>query len=574
MKIFFILIFFLTIQKTAIGMEDFAKKTIPSHTVLGFGTQSINSENSFLVKEALDNGYRLFDCAQKYDNIDIIAPIIVENNRKESFIIYKISPPTTIKEYRNTINDITKVINTLKYIDCLMLHSTHDFHNNIDSDVAKYMINNILKFMSNDVVHSFGLSNIGMMYQKIITDFEKQNLKVSLIENHCNHNTISFEPTKGLLNFCKENNIAFIAYGTLGGITYQGYCQALCNVFSPAICVNKITHPAIIKLSKKHHIDPMMVVLAFLSKKFGMHQIPTTTKSERIINNFESFNKAMKILIDEDYHKINTELGLITEDITEKIPQLFLKGIKYASRMQLYNHLVNTKHPLIKTIEKAQFMYGEEQSEIDRFVNKMMYMAEQALQYNVDDSFKALLGRINNLLNTDDDNYRSLIAPHLKSVLNTEVNQAGGALVMQFIQDLSTIELLEFHKNFLLKENFTIIDDSEAEPNWPDRSVIIASQKLNKIVRFTISETTTVGELTEKLQSYGFSEALLSYGDSINLSLMEKDSVITKHEFFSMCNNSFSIDEDDASFENFIVRFSPFSDKNKNFYNMSSQNPN
>src|SRR6185437_203136 len=84
---------------------------LPPNDILGYGTQLINSQNSSLINRAITIGYRLFDTAALYENINVINDQIKESkNRGNLYIIYKIDPPTNLSDISEQIKNINQII--------------------------------------------------------------------------------------------------------------------------------------------------------------------------------------------------------------------------------------------------------------------------------------------------------------------------------------------------------------------------------------------------------------------------------------------------------------------------------
>lgn len=480
---------------------------LPDNSALGFGTQSINNDNVGLIQDAIDNGYRLFDGANLYKNIEIIAPILQKNLHKDLYFIYKISPPKTLNDVENTMQHLTKVTKSLGRIDCLMFHSVEEFYDEtIDTEIGQTIIERIKNLITSKSVTHFGVSNIGPRYRQIIEAFSKRGLTIKVIENKFDNNNLHEFPTADIVSYCKKHSIGFIAYGALGGVIHQGPCQAHCVVTQPVVHFDDVTHPHIISLSKKHQVDVMMMVLAFEAKKYGVHHIPTTTRSERIKSNYEAFSKAYNALEDDDLSLIGADIGLASSEEFVSIPKLFRGATPYRSRLRLIENLIATDHPMLKTIEEAKFLFEDNQHRLNTFINKMIYIIEQSIKYKKNINLIESLKRFNETIKSSNKiNYTAI----LKQVFDLDTNQARQSLLDDLIERLNS---KMDHLALINGHHFELIDDSIATKTWPTRVVTVADLTIHKIVRFNLDPPVYPNQLAEKLKHYGFLNPVLHDG--------------------------------------------------------------
>lgn len=488
---------------------------MPPNSILGFGTQKIDEQNVQLVQDAIDNGYRFFDGAQKYRNIELIAPIIKNNKRDTLYVLYKITPPTSLEDVEKIKIDVDKAIQSLGGIDGLMFHSVEDFYDTIETDFAQSVIDYIKELISNGDVAEFGLSNV-FRFEEIVDSFKKRGLEVRLIENKFDNNTLHFYPTKNLVTFCKERSIKFIAYGALGGIIGDGPCRAHCEVREPVVHFDEITHPRIIALSKKYAVDPMMLVLAFEAKKYGVHQIPTTTNTKRLKSNFTDFTKAYDALEEHELQALSDEIGLASENEFPLVPSVFRQVFNFRSRLRLIEHLVATKHPLPTAMLEAKALFDAEHEQ-SILLNKMLYVYEQARKFGKEDELSVLLAKFNELMKVID---KERFKPILSATFDLKMNQAGSTLLQIFLwklrPNLQQIELLH-------GKSFTAQDDSNQANGWPQwRKVLVMDVNAKRIFKFDIALPVTAKELREKFMSYGIDVANIHFfGGSFNLEKMD-----------------------------------------------------
>lgn len=488
---------------------------LPPNDILGYGTQLIDSQNSFLINRAIKIGYRLFDTAMLYKNIDLISAQIKESKTRENlYIVYKIIPPTNSDELSEQIKDINQRIEEFGFIDCLMFH---DIPDNLNTEIMQNLINQIKELIKTKKIEEFGVSNIGPDYEEIITSFKEKGLNISLIENKLNNNIINFSPTKDLLSYCKENSIAFIAYGALGGSTQLGPCRVLCEPNLPVIYFDNITHPHLAKISKEYELDPMMVMLAFQAKKYGVYHIPSTTNEERLESNFISYAKAYKILSEIDLVAINNEIGIASAEEFSSISKTLREATKFRSRLRLIEYLINSNNPLIEIInEMISLGLFNDEDKIRDFVNKMLYIYEQARKFGSEEQLNNLLSDFNNLIKPIS---KERFIPVFENIFNLKKQDAPGhPLYEQFIIDLKAqIKVIEF----ALARYFTIEDISEK--NSYLIPITVADLDTNKIIKFTMQSPLTVEALAEKLRQLGLGTSIYGPGTGWNLINLENN---------------------------------------------------
>lgn len=376
-------------------------------SILGFGTDGVNDPK--IIKKAIDTSYVYFDTAQSYNNIDMIAQVINETkSRDKIFINYKTKPPYNLDKDRFK-EDIENAIQKFTYLDCFMFHTIEDFYIEyihlgilnkklIEEQRSKreILMNDIINFLKTKVsegkIRSIGISNVASWYTGIISYFKQINLPIEYIQNKFNSNLINNEKTIDIVNYCNTNNIKFIGYGALGSKDY-GACRITYNFEEPLIYFDKITHPKTFDISKKYNLDIFMMILASLTKKYSVVQIPTTSSELRVINNFNNFNEAINRLTTQDIDEIIKECSKknLTNPLLLSLPKQIVDKINYNSRINLFNYLYSKNHPIITTINIIiPYCNDEQQSDI---INIFLFLYELMLKMNFDD--KIFVERIN-----------------------------------------------------------------------------------------------------------------------------------------------------------------------------------
>lgn len=532
---------------------------MPLNSILGFGTQKINESNVTLLQDAIDLGYRLIDGAKKYDNIDIIIKTIKKNQPERLYFIYKISPPKSMDDVLEIKQDVESVINGIGHIDALMFHSVEDFYDNIDTNFGKEIIDYIKHLIDKNLVSDFGLSNVGGRYKEIVEAFNNRGLHVRSIENKFDNNILHYFPTAQIVSYCKDNSINFIAYGALGGIAEEGPCHVNeCNVGQPLIHFDDLSHPQIAALSKKFKVDPMMLVIAFEAKKYGVYQIPTTTKLERLKSNFIDFTKAYNGLQESDLKKISEDIGLALPQEFVEVPPTLRKITNFRSRLRLIKHLISSNDPLIKVINDAPIIFDDKHSQ-QILINKLMYLFEQSIKFGKKAELKDLLQQLNALVEGDD---KTRFKPILSNIFNLDLNQFSTPLLNNFISVLEkSIPRIELLKN----RSFTFVDKSDPKLIYPARKVTVIDLSNDQIVKFDMLPPINPDKVRGILQQHGIASFLYDlFGDSFDLESMDNkiDLAAGSTGHLSLINSFFASGKHaNTKWVEIIALYDPFANK-------------
>ena len=189
----------------------------------------------------------------------------------------------SIEDVEKQLNDYLEVLN-LKYIDCLQIHSF---------SVCKIPMIDVYKEINRLVnlgkVKYIGVSNVNLEQLKQINSI----VRIDFFEGVYNLDCKYYENT-GLLEYCNENNILFIAY--------------------QPIRRNKITqknYEFLVKLAKKYNKTQNQIMINWIVKEKGILPIIKSTNLDRIKENIDSISFDMekadyKVLDDFQNEKINS----------------------------------------------------------------------------------------------------------------------------------------------------------------------------------------------------------------------------------------------------------------------------
>jgi len=256
--------------------------------VVGLGTyKSKAGDVERAVKDAIDCGYRHFDCAWFYGNEAEIGQAIKDKinegtvKREDLFITTKLW---------NNFHSKSKVVPTLKeslnllkldYVDLYLIHWPFAF--NEDSSLwpiteGRAAYSNIdytetwegmEECVNLGLTKSIGVSNFNS--KQIERLLEAATIKPVVNQVECNPN---FNQNK-LIEFCKSRDVAVVAYTPLGRSENAG---------TPGFPEPTIYDPKVIEMSKKYKKSTAQIVLNFLVS-LGIAVIPKSVTKSRIQEN-------------------------------------------------------------------------------------------------------------------------------------------------------------------------------------------------------------------------------------------------------------------------------------------------
>lgn len=187
---------------------------------LGFGTAGLFEDTKSSVLLALNAGYRLIDSAQAY-NEEHVGFALEKSGipREDIFIVSKVHP--RFLGYQETLQSVEESLKNLKvsYIDLMLIHSMDcdegpGAHLTCAKGEPKGTWEDSWRALESLVrknkIRSIGVSNFEVKdLQRLL---EIANIHPSVVQN-------SFDPfnqDRETREFCKKNNIQFMAHSTLG----------------------------------------------------------------------------------------------------------------------------------------------------------------------------------------------------------------------------------------------------------------------------------------------------------------------------------------------------------------------
>lgn len=256
----------------------------------GFGVYKITDHTEFLqsIKAAWENGYRLFDTAQMYENEQFLGEAIhnLAIPRTELFLTTKISEAN--QGYDATINSVKASLRKLQtdYVDLLLIHwpiNTEFFDTWRAFEELK----------KEGLTKSIGVSNYGMVHLQYLATQAHEMPVVNQIE------VSPYVSQKPLLKFQQDHQIVTQAWSPLG----RG------KIFND---------PTMMQLAAQKHRSVAQVILRWhLQNKIAI--IPKSVHANRIAENaaiydFSLTEHEMKIMDSVNKnHRVSKEPELVYE---------------------------------------------------------------------------------------------------------------------------------------------------------------------------------------------------------------------------------------------------------------------
>ena len=258
---------------------------------IGIGSWKVDPDNFEedlkALKYSFDQGQNYLSLSMLYNNGKVVEKMkgFIDLVGRENLFIsaYLEKYIESIEDVEKQLNDYLEVLN-LKYIDCLQIHSF---------SVCKIPMIDVYKEINRLVnlgkVKYIGVSNVNLEQLKQINSI----VRIDFFEGVYNLDCKYYENT-GLLEYCNENNILFIAY--------------------QPIRRNKITqknYEFLVKLAKKYNKTQNQIMINWIVKEKGILPIIKSTNLDRIKENIDSISFVMekadyKVLDDFQNEKINS----------------------------------------------------------------------------------------------------------------------------------------------------------------------------------------------------------------------------------------------------------------------------
>ncbi|KOC62649.1 Alcohol dehydrogenase [NADP(+)] [Habropoda laboriosa] len=270
-------------------------KSVP---VLGLGTWQADDDPSVVeqaIRDAIDAGYRHFDCAFIYGNEDVIGKALRDKiaegvvKREDLFITTKLW--NTDHKRENVVPACKRSLKNfgLTYVDLYLIHWPISYVENATGIWAVDEEGNPMfgdedyrdtwremeKCVELGYAKSIGLSNFNSQQIDSILSIATIKPAMNQIECHPNLNQ------KKLRDFCRERNIAITAYSPFGSPR-----RSWAKPTDPKVTIDD---PKIVAVGKKYGKTAAQVVLRYLID-IGTIPIPKSISKNRIIENINVFD--------------------------------------------------------------------------------------------------------------------------------------------------------------------------------------------------------------------------------------------------------------------------------------------
>ncbi len=253
--------------------------------VLGFGTLIPDAAETIRAsKDALEAGFRHFDCAERYGNEREVGEALEagldagEVTREGLFITTKLWNTNHRPERVMPAFEASLVRLGLTYLDLYLIHTPFAFQPGDNQD-PRDQNGNVLYDQSVTLLDTWrameslvdcgrcgaiGLSDITL--EKLLSIYESARIKPAVVqvESH------PYLPETELLEFCKEKGIVFLAFAPLGHGARPG----------------PIEDPVITAIAARVGKTPAQVLLAWAAQR-GTALLTTPKTAERARENFD-----------------------------------------------------------------------------------------------------------------------------------------------------------------------------------------------------------------------------------------------------------------------------------------------
>ncbi|KAJ7760625.1 Aldo/keto reductase [Mycena maculata] len=236
--------------------------TIP---ILGFGTYEMSGREAYnAVTWALEAGYRHIDSATWYENEEKCGEAILDfceaTGTPRSAVYYTTKLKLNVG-YAETLKAIQFSLNEcrLGYIDLYLIHGPLG-----GPEARKECWRAICDAHKEGKLKSIGVSCFGIRHLQEILDLGLAVPVINQIDLH------PFMTRTGIVNFCKEHNVALEAW-------------------APLVRGLRFNHPLIVALARKYAKEPAQVLLRYCLQK-NYVAIPKSVSQARIISNTHIFD--------------------------------------------------------------------------------------------------------------------------------------------------------------------------------------------------------------------------------------------------------------------------------------------
>ena len=246
------------------NMQKF-NKTGRSISALGVGTWKLSEnaeENIRAIKYAIDNGINFIDTAEIYGTEPIVAEAIKGYDREKLFVASKVWPThfgydDVLKACKNSLKNLRT-----EYLDIYQLHWPNK------TIPIKETMRAMEELVEDGLIRNIGISNFSLREMK-----EAQSVMSSheISSNQVEYSIVTRDIEKnGIFDYCKENEIAVIAYSPLS----HG------KIFSSSLLLEDIS-----KIGKKYDKTAAQIALSWLLHRENTFPIPKASSMKHMEEN-------------------------------------------------------------------------------------------------------------------------------------------------------------------------------------------------------------------------------------------------------------------------------------------------
>ena len=288
------------IEPTDLRLTKMPLKNGAGHMpALGFGTLIPNpAVTKTATRDALDAGFRHFDCAERYRNErevgEALQTGLAANGiaRESIFVTTKLWNSNHRPERVEPAFEASRDRLRLEYLDLYLIHTPYAFqpgdaldprdqNGNVIYDNGVTLLDT-WRAMESLVDHgrcrAIGLSDIGL--NELLPIYESARIKPAVVEVEAH----PYLPETELLEFCKEKGVVFLAFAPLGhGMT-----------------AGPLEDPVILAIAARLRKTPAQVLLAWAVQR-GTALLTTPRTADRARENFD--------------------ISLLPEDALDEIPE-------------------------------------------------------------------------------------------------------------------------------------------------------------------------------------------------------------------------------------------------------------
>lgn len=242
-------------------MDTFDCELRDGHSMprLGLGTWQLRGARcTYIVKRAIELGYRLIDTADAYGNHEEIREALKGFDRSKLFITTKVRHGNL--RYHDVIRDCNRSLRELgtEYVDLYLIHWPNEM---IPIQETLTAFNELV---DDGKIRSFGVSNFTIRHLTSALQTEEHPITNNQVRFHL------YDYDQALLAFCKKQQIVVTAYSPLGR--------------------GRILHnPTLQEMARRYHRTPAQICLRWCLQK-GAAVIPKTSSEERLKENMDLFD--------------------------------------------------------------------------------------------------------------------------------------------------------------------------------------------------------------------------------------------------------------------------------------------